>query len=55
MFAGAHAAVLIFDPTRKETFDYVLRELERVPKALDILVLVPFFFVFLVARNSQIL
>lgn len=39
---GAHAIVFVVDPTKKWTFDYVIRELPKVPSGLSTLLLVRF-------------
>lgn len=38
---GVHAVVFMVDPTKKWTFDYVLRELPKIPSGLSTLLLVP--------------
>lgn len=37
---GVHAIVFVVDPTKKWTFEYVIRELPKVPEGLSVLLLV---------------
>lgn len=39
-YRGAHAVVMLLDPTKKWTFDYVLREAPKIPAGISILLLV---------------
>jgi len=38
--SGANAVIVMVDPTRKWTFDYAKQEITKVPKGVDILLLV---------------
>eukprot|EP01027_Heterolobosea_sp_BB2_P018428 GEZU01025959.1.p1 GENE.GEZU01025959.1~~GEZU01025959.1.p1 ORF type:complete len:534 (-),score=146.94 GEZU01025959.1:963-2564(-) len=39
VYKDAHAVILVFDITKKWTFDYVKRELDKVPNNVEVLVL----------------
>jgi GTPase SAR1 family protein len=42
VYQNSHAVILLVDPTREWTLDYVKKELPKIPKHLDILILVNF-------------
>ncbi len=42
VYKGTNAVILLVDPGRKQTFEYAARELPRIPKELDVLLLVNF-------------
>ncbi len=39
VYKGAHGVIFLFDVTKQWTFDYVTREVSKVPKGIPILVL----------------
>jgi len=43
VYKGAHAAIFIFDITKKWTFEYVKNEVKKVPKGIDIVLLANYF------------
>jgi len=42
VYKGCHAVLVVFDPTRKWTFDYAKAELEKVPKTCQVLLMANF-------------
>ncbi len=40
VYKGTHGVLLLMDPTKKWTFDYVQRELQNIPNDLHVLLLV---------------
>lgn len=40
VYKHCHAAILVFDSTKQWTFDYVKREVKKIPKDIQICVLV---------------
>lgn len=44
VYKGTHAAIVIFDPIKKWTFEYAQQEIDKIPDHIQILLLVKKYF-----------